>query len=347
MRLAIKPDNLLDRFALLGNLAPEPLVETQIALISARAIMAATELGVFSALLNRQLAADEIATGCGLNKKATEALLGALASIGYLRFRQGRFSLTRKSRKWLAPKEGWSLFQYMPHVRDVWRWAARLEDFLRDGKALDIHAEATTDEWYRYQRAMRSLAEICAVEVAQRLAVPAGAKRMLDIGGAHGFYSVALCRKHPGLNATILDLETAIENAAPILAAERMEDRVTHQSGDALTTDLGENEYDLIFISQLAHHFSNDQNKALVDRAARALVSGGMLVIQEAIRPQSPGSGDQISQTLNLFFAMTSTSGTWSIDQIQTWHRAASLAARCPVFLRSAPGVAQVSGVKH
>ncbi|HEY7336942.1 MAG TPA: class I SAM-dependent methyltransferase [Bryobacteraceae bacterium] len=346
MRLVLKPDSLLDWIALRANLAPTPILETQIALISARAIMAATELRLFSRLESGALSAAEIAEACGLDLRATEALLPALVSTGYLRYSAQRYRLTAKSRKWLAPQNRWSLFDYMPHVRDVWRVTEGLERFLQTGRALDIHeSNFGAEQWRRYQRAMRSLASVAADEVGRRLPVKPGAKLMLDIGGSHGYYSVALCRKHPGLSAVILDLREAIEESAPILAQENMQDCVQHRAGNALTDDLGENIYDLILISNLAHHFSDAQNRDLAKRAARALKPGGTLVIQEMIRPHSPASGDQVSQVLNLFFALTSTSGTWSIAEIESWLREAKLKVGRPIFLRSVPGAAQVSGI--
>jgi predicted O-methyltransferase YrrM len=235
----------------------------------------------------------------------------------------------------------------MPHVRDVWRFADRMEEFLRTGKALDIHdAGLTSAEWRRYQHAMRSLSAAAAREVGQRMRLKRGAKRMLDVGGSHGFYSVALCRKHPDLNATVLDLPAAIEHAAPILGMEQMGDRVRHVAGDALTADLGEAVYDLVFISNLMHHFTDAQNRNLTLRAVRALTPGGSLVIQELIRPESPATGDQVGHALNLFFALTSTSGTWSVSEMEAWLRDAKLAVRRTMFLRSIPGTAQLCGVK-
>ncbi|MBV8845373.1 MAG: methyltransferase domain-containing protein [Bryobacterales bacterium] len=348
MRLAIKPDSLLEAIALAANHAPEPIVETQIAIVSARAIMAATELGVFSCLVEKSRSASEIAGACALDPRATEALLGALVSTRYLRYTANRYHLTAKSKKWLAPKDGWSLFHYMPHVRDVCRFTDELEGFLRTGKALDIHeAGLTSAEWGRYQCAMRSLSAAAAREVSERIKLKPEPKRMLDIGGSHGFYSVALCRKHQGLCATILDLPAAIEHAAPILAMEGMGDRVRYQAGNALTDELGEALYDLVFISNVVHHFTEEQSRDLTVRAARALRPGGVLAIQELIRPKSPKTGDQIGHVLNLFFALTSTSGTWSIAEMESWLRHAKLDVRRPVFLRSIPGTAQICGVKR
>jgi len=45
--------------------------------------------------------------------------------------------------------------------------------------------------------------------------------------------------------------------------------------------DLGVELYDLILMSNLAHHLDAAQNLDLAKRAARALRPGGMFVIQE------------------------------------------------------------------
>ena len=62
-----------------------------------------------------------------------------------------------------------------------------------------------------------------------------------------------------GLRAVVLDLPEAVEHAAPILEHEGMGDRVVLRAGDALTDDLGEATYDLVFMFSLVHHFDEPQ----------------------------------------------------------------------------------------
>ena len=50
MRIAAKAENPLERAIIRLNLAPQPLLETQMAYTLARIVMAATKLGVFEAL---------------------------------------------------------------------------------------------------------------------------------------------------------------------------------------------------------------------------------------------------------------------------------------------------------
>jgi len=169
---------------------------------------------------------------------------------------------------------------------------------------------------------------------------------MLDIGGSHGFLSVSLCRRHPGLSAVILDLPEAVAQAAPILAREGMGDRVTHRPGNALTDDLGSEAWDLILISQLMHHFDEPACRALVERVARALRPGGIFAILELIRPEHPGGAGQVGALLDLYFALTSQSGNWSIQEMTGWQEQAGLVPRKPIHLRSMPGAAAVVAAK-
>ncbi len=154
---------------------------------------------------------------------------------------------------------------------------------------------------------------------------------MLDIGGSHGYWSVLLCRRHPELRATVFDLPAAVERAAPILAREGMGDRVVHKAGDALTDDLGQEAYDLIIMFSLVHHFDEATNRSLVARASEALRPGGRMVIFEPLRPR-PGRGVQAGPFFDLYFGMTSESGTWTLEEMSAWQAAAGLRPRSQPF---------------
>jgi len=176
--------------------------------------------------------------------------------------------------------------------------------------------------------------------------MPGGASAMLDIGGSHGYISVAMCRRYANLRAEILDLPAAVAHAAPILAKERMGDRVVHRAGDALTDDFGTNQWDLVFVSQLLHHFNETTNREFARRAARALKPGGVFVILELTRPSSPQDVGQVGALLDLYFALTSQSGTWSVEEMSAWQREAGLASQKPIRLRTMPGAVEVVAVK-
>jgi predicted O-methyltransferase YrrM len=192
---------------------------------------------------------------------------------------------------------------------------------------------------------MRAIVGFQAQEVVWRTPMPKNARTMLDIGGSHGYFSVAFCRRYPNLRAVVLDLPEAVKHAAPILAKEGMGDRVRHQSGDALTDDLGTESWDLILISQFFHHFDNAANRDLVQRAAHALKPGGFLVIQDALLP-SARKDAMLVLLADLYLANTSQSGSKSLKEIADWQRAAGLIPCRPVHFRSLPGFGQQSAMK-
>lgn len=339
MRIGAIPEGMVERLANLAGLAPTPVVDTFHAVIVARAVVVATRLGIFDAIAAEPLSASNAAARLGLDPRALEKLLNILVATGYLAFRDGRYRATRLARKWLLADSPQSLRDNMLLRVLEWEAIAMTEDFVRTGVALDVHERIAGDQWSIYQRGMRSLARFSAGEVAARLKLPPAPTAMLDIGGGHGTYSVAFCRRHSGLAATILDLPEAVATAAPLLAEEGLGARVVHRAGNALSDDLGEHTFDLVFASHLVHHFDAAQNLDLMVRAGRALKPGGVLAILDVLRPEAPGEGGQTGALLDLYFALTSNAGTWSKAEITGWFTRAGLAPAQAIALWRAPGL--------
>jgi SAM-dependent methyltransferase len=122
--------------------------------------------------------------------------------------------------------------------------------------------------------------------------------------------------------------------------------RVTHRPGNALTDELGERSQDVVFLSQLVHHFTDEQNRKLMQKIARALRPGGVCVMLDTIRLKDPRAGGQTAALLDLYFSMMSQSGTWPMETMQDWLQSARLTPLKPVWLRTMPVAALVAGRK-
>ena len=101
MKLKPQPENPMEWMALRMNVVPTPLVDTQIAFSSARAIMAAAELGIYEALGKSERTAEQISAACKTNTHATKQLLNCLVGIGYLQWKNEKYALRPKYYKWL------------------------------------------------------------------------------------------------------------------------------------------------------------------------------------------------------------------------------------------------------
>ena len=330
MRLGLIPETLLDRVMLAFGVGAPPAMTEAYAPLHARAIVAATEMGVFDALTGGGRSAAEVASARGMDARATGQLLNFLVSMRYLRYRDGAYELSGHTRRWLLADREDGIRDLILMKRLEWRWMEGLEDYLRSGVPANVHGTMSTDDWQAYQRGMRAQANIGASNLARLLPIPTGARDMIDIGGSHGYWSVVLCRRHPDLCATVLDLPDAVAQSAPLLEREGMGDRVVLRAGDALTDDIGTDAYDVVLMFSLVHHFDAAMNRRLVSRAAAALRPGGRILILEPLRGK-PGGGQQ-GAFFDLYFGLTSESGTWTLEEMHDWQREAGLVPRPAPF---------------
>lgn len=346
MKLGAIPENLIEQAVLSLGIAPTPLSDTHLSFMMARTIMVATKIGIFEALAHTSLPVEDIIIRTQTDRQATLKLLYTLVHLGYLTKKDTLFSLTPLSRKWMLKDSPASLHDKMLLQFIEWELVEHYEDYIRSGTPVDMHRLFDEKQWEVYQRGMRSVAGTSAQEIGRRTPVPPKATRMLDIGGAHGYFSVAICRRNPSLHAVILDLPEAIKHAEKILAKEAIGDRVQHQAGNIITEELEDASYDLIFIANLAHHFDDATNRSIAKKAYRALRPGGYYIIQDFIRNQEPKKGDHLGALLDLYFAATSQSGTWSVEEISNWQKATGFVHKKTVWLRTMPGHAQVVAMK-
>lgn len=338
MKIKLQPENPLEWIALKMNLAPTPLVDTQIAFNAARAIMAAAELGIYEAIGKNAKTAEEIAAECKTNAHATAQLLNCLVGMGYLKWSDEKYSLEKKYHKWLLKESESNLIAKLRFQLIEWNWMAMLEDYVRTGKTLQLHSAVNEKEWNLYQEAMRDLSISAAKELAGKIPLPKNAGTMLDIGGSHGLYSIELCKKYPALSSTILELPGAIESASAIAKRYDTTGRVKHVAGNALEDDLGKEQYDLVMINNVVHHFTPEQNNALAKKIAAALKPGGIFIIGEFIRAEKPGEGGMIGAASGLYFSVISASGNWSVSEMESWQKNAGLKTEKAISTMTIPG---------
>jgi ubiquinone/menaquinone biosynthesis C-methylase UbiE len=347
MQLTISPENPLEWLALRANLAPIPLLHVQIMPVLAKAVLEAADKGVFEAVKDEDQTLDELATTLQLNKKALGELMGLLTAMGYFTYQNNRFALTRMARRFTLKDDPSSVYGMMIfNNRVVWEWMDHLGEYLQTGTGVQYHDTLSNEQWRYYQEAMLAATNTEAREFGRRAPVPKVATNMLDIGGSHGQHSVALCRKLPALTSIILDLPQAIEQASPLLARQGLGDRVTYRPGNALTDDFGENTFDIILLSSLAHHFTPEQNQLVTDKVARALRSGGVFIVNEFIRPELGSKPDLIGSSTDLFYGLSSTAGNYSIAEIQQWQQTAGLKPHKIVKYYTMPGRVMVVAKK-
>jgi ubiquinone/menaquinone biosynthesis C-methylase UbiE len=348
MHIGIIGDNWIESAVLKTDLVADPLIKTQIAFTMARAIMVGVEVGIFEALAESEKNARDVSHFCQTQVRPTETLLNALVSCEYLNLDSRKnYSLTSSARKWLLRSSSHSICDKMIFQNKEWDFLSQLKPYLKDGKSVNLHSDQSAEDWQAYQKGMADIGKLALTEVVKRAPIPKQATKMLDIGGAGGTYSAAFVKSRPLLNSIILDLPQAVVHAKEIVNSHGLsKDRLDIHAGNALEDDLGENAYDFIFLANVAHHLNIEQNKMLARKAARALKSNGVYCILEPNRIETPSKKTQFGSLLDLYFGLTSQSGTWSVSEITSWMSIAALKPGKTIHLRTAPGVVLVYGRK-
>jgi cyclopropane fatty-acyl-phospholipid synthase-like methyltransferase len=128
---------------------------------------------------------------------------------------------------------------------------------------------------------MHSHSAAAAIGVAQS-GLFASARRLLDVGGCSGVFSIELAARHPDLSCTVMDLP-AVCALTPAYAAERgLASRVDTYSAD-MFREPWPSGYDAVFFSHIFHDWRPATCLALARRAFAVLPSGGTINLHEML----------------------------------------------------------------
>jgi ubiquinone/menaquinone biosynthesis C-methylase UbiE len=298
---------------------PDPFIDAFTGLVVARAVTTAVMLGVFEALHEGPATPEELAERLGLDPLGTETLLTTLTTLGYVQADGDRVHNSDVSERKLVGSSPESIANFVGLQCDLdWEVLDMLPAAVRDGDAYALHEERHDDEhWEGY---IRGLFEISRHEQdANARTVPVESpRRMVDVAGGHGGFAMAMCRLHPELSATVLDLPPAAEVGRRIVAEEGFADRVEFREGDVFELGLGEN-LDVVSFFNLIHHLPVERNRELIRMSRDALRPGGVLVIGDSVRPEP---GDQLSPhgaVSSLLFYAWSHSRNFSPSETRSW----------------------------
>jgi SAM-dependent methyltransferase len=337
MRIGAKPEGLLERLGLLLGRLPTPIGEAMYSMPVARSLQVAQRTGMLAALAEGPREPAELAEHLGLQSTPTRRVLDVVASLGHLKLRtDGRYEMTKRARAWLDPASDTYLGDFLADTSHYWDWYGGLEDLVREGRHVELHAKAAEDPyWDSYIRGQFQLARLSSAEVAKAIPLPRGAHSILDVAGAHGEYSMALCRRHEGLRATVVDLPGSARVGREIVSAAGMEDRVRHVVGDMFEVDY-DGHYDGALCFNIVHHLSPEQARELFARIRSVLRPGSPLCVLDLYdRPE--GRPASLASILGLFFHLTSGADTYSTEDVSRWMRESGYGAADAKSLRTLP----------
>lgn len=317
----IIPLTLAERLLHRLHQLPVPVLDSFAGVLFGRSIAIALRRGMFEALAEKPLTAAELAVRTGFTEEGVMLLADAFVAGGYLQREGNAYSAGAVAKKWLVQGSPFYLGNFVRYVETLYeRWQS-LEYSLEHGKPRQPYTAAFTDaDWGVYVEGMQDLARLLAADVIPKIALRAGARRLLDIGGSHGLYSIECCERFPGLEAIVLDDPAALKHTARIVRERGMEERVSLLAGDFRTMSLP-SDLDGVLMFNIIHGLTEEENLALITKVRNALRAGGKLYVLDQMRGMGKGSRLQqlipLMVGLNLLNEIGGTS--YRFDDVACW----------------------------
>ncbi|MHC4259133.1 MAG: methyltransferase [Planctomycetota bacterium] len=288
---------------------------------AARVLHVANAVDIFTALSEKEMLLEELCQQCRTEPRITEKLLIACTAMGLLDKCGGRYRNTELAETYLV--RGRRLYQgdIVAHSATVWDFWTTLEDKVRTAaEPKNKHA----DENRNFVLGMHNIAAVGRAQMFLDKVELSGRRRLLDVGGGPGTYSILACKRYPSLRAVVFDLPETVSIAREIIANEGMQDRVSVQEGDWGKDDFGEG-YDVVLLFNVLHG-PDDNAEMKLRKAYDSMEHGGLLVIQGFLL-NNERTGPLGSALFNLMVGVYSRSELLSIIKETGFAQAVVVAA--------------------
>ena len=237
---------------------------------SSRVLITANNYGVFDLLIASQ-SAEAISQKLDIDLRATEILLDALTGLGFLKKSNRKYRNTSISNHFLVKGESYYQGDIIKHADNLWSNWSSLDEVVKTGKPSQKARDHDA-----FILGMHNLASLKTKDVMKTIGLK-GVKKALDLGGGPGTYSIEMAKK--GVEVTLFDHPDAIEIAERLIEKEGVKG-INFIKGDFMADDIGRG-YDLIFISQILHSYSEEDNLLILRKCKKALNNGGRIIIQD------------------------------------------------------------------
>jgi predicted O-methyltransferase YrrM len=255
--------------------------------------VAITHFGLFDRLAEGPKTFDALREELRLDERPAIVLLTAMRAMGLLADDEaGRVALTPLAAEHLVPGGAFDVSDYVGLAADS-PGVVEMVERLRTNRPAGSDDEAGAAFIYRegidsameQEQSARALtlalagrAKNVAPVMAQRVSL-GGVKRLVDVGGGTGIYSIAFLQKNPTLRAAVFDRPEVLKVAAEMAAAYGVSDRLECIAGDMFADDLPTGE--VMLLSNILHDWDVPECRRLVQRCADALPPGGRLLVHD------------------------------------------------------------------
>lgn len=297
---------------------PAPIFKIATGFMAAKALFAASQLGLFEALAESPATLDALAARCGLTSRATRISADAMVALGLLErdgdaYRNGPAAATFLTGR--TPADLRPLLKFWDNVS--YPAAQQLASALSTGKPAGDLSKLSGEIQELAQAGIAAAtagplrALVAAVDLSSR-------RRLLDVGGGNGSWSIGLARANAHLQATVVDLPTVTPITTQVIAKAGLSDRVTACAANALRDSLPKG-HDVCLLANLVHYFGPADNRALLKNIRAAVEPGSRLLIADFWTDRTHTQPLMAALMAGEFAVHEKDGDVYSVDEGRAW----------------------------
>ena len=239
----------------------------------------------------------------------------AVVSIGVLSSDSGgRFALTAFGQCLRSAVPG-SMRAAIASEVDTVHWACwgQLDDCLRTGKPAFEKVFGLRDPWEYYRDRnpdegrlfSENMTAQSGAEVQQVLRAYSfrGARRVVDVGGAHGAFLAAVLKRIPRARGVLFDQPEVVGHAQATLQELGVADRVERVGGSFFESVPAGG--DLYLLKHILHDWSDEQCVQILRGVREAMTPGGRVVVVEMLLLEAGGQPFAALLDINMLVCLT------------------------------------------
>lgn len=279
------------------------------AFINSASLFAAIDLKLFTAVAGGDNTVDRFAARADISAINAERLMTMCAACGLLEWRDDHYVNAPDVERFLVEGSPGYAAAWLTFTRPAWDQWGKLTQRLRNPeppKVIGGYENMTVDYARRYHTATASVGFgsgrrfVKRVDLSQR-------RKLMDLGGGSGAYSIVAAQTFPQLHAVVFDLPPVVVVTQEFIDKHGVAERVTTQGGD-FTKDPFPTGCDVAIMASNLPQYSREIIQQVIGKAFAALAPGGeMHLIGEMLDDDRKGPAD--AALWGLYEAMANSTG--------------------------------------
>lgn len=300
-----------------SGVSPEPIMRLASGFMAAKHLFAANELGIFEALGDAPATLEALAARTGLTVRAARISADAMVALGLVERDADTYRNGEAAATFLA---GTTPADLRPFLR-FW-------DQISYPAWEGLAAALAGGPAQQMSELSEQLQRIASEGIEAVLAGPAMAlastvpfslhRRLLDVGGGTGSWSIAIAQRYPDLQATVLDLPTVVPLAQERIAEAGLAARITAEVGDVMAGELPLG-HDVFLVANLVHYWSPQGNRELLSRLRRAAAAGSRLLLADFWTDATHTDPVHAALMAGEFAVHVRDGDVYSVEEIRGW----------------------------